>query len=154
MPAPRRPTSEAAKHDQVTEVVQSYESAFNRNDAKAMNALFSEDTVFVNFGGNLVFGADLLYQAQAHVFAPGGALEGIHVRYSVESVLFLSPDIAVVHARQRSATAGDRLSTTDKDPMESILQMTLMQDVQGRWRVRAAQNTPVTAPPMKPDGSH
>jgi uncharacterized protein (TIGR02246 family) len=108
----------------------------------------------VNFGGNLVFGAELLYRAQAHVFAPGGALENINVRYPIESVVFLTPDVAVIHARQRSATADGQSAAAEKDPMESILQMTLTQDAQGRWRIRVAQNTPVTAPPMKPDGGH
>ncbi|TDC38171.1 DUF4440 domain-containing protein [Actinomadura sp. KC345] len=81
----QRTTTERSEHDQLAAVVESYESAFNGNDAEAMNALFSEDAVFVNFGGNLVFGAELLYRAQAHVFAPGGALENISVRYLVES---------------------------------------------------------------------
>ncbi|GAA2332705.1 YybH family protein [Streptomyces violaceusniger] len=140
--------------DEIAELVTRYETAFNNNDAKAMNALFSKDTIFVNFGGNLVFGADLLYQAQAHVFAPGGALENISVRYLVESIVFLTPEVAVVHTRQRSADSDGQLPTDGHDPMESILHMTLMRDAQGHWRIRVAQNTPVTAPPMKPDGSH
>jgi uncharacterized protein (TIGR02246 family) len=149
----RGPAAAASARDQIAEVVTTYESAFNGNDARAMNALFSEDAIFVNFGGDLVFGADLLYRAQAAVFAAGGALENINVRYLIESLVFLTPDVAVVHARQRSAEPDGRLAAVDKDPMESILQMTLTQDVRGHWRVRVAQNTPVTVPPMKPDGS-
>ncbi|WP_279433637.1 hypothetical protein [Actinomadura sp. KC345] len=39
--------------------------------------------------------------------------------------MFITPEVAVVHARQRSANADGQLAVVEKDPMESILQMTL-----------------------------
>lgn len=142
-----RHLDEATKgREEIAEVMARYEAAFNQNDAEAMNALFSPDTIFVNFSGALVFGADRLYQAQSSVFSEGGPLEKITVRYLIESIVFLTPDVAVAHARQRSTTADGRLVPGDRDPMEGILTMTLTRNSDGDWRIRAAQNTPVAAP--------
>ncbi|WP_020628599.1 SgcJ/EcaC family oxidoreductase [Saccharomonospora halophila] len=138
-------TGPSGGKDEVAEVVAHYEAAFNGNDARGMNALFSSDTVFVNFSGTLVFGADRLYQAQSFVFAEGGPLADSTVRYTIENVAFLTPEVAVVHARQRSAGSDGRAEDTI-DPMEGILMMTLMRDAAGQWRIRMAQNTPVVAP--------
>jgi uncharacterized protein (TIGR02246 family) len=135
--------SDESDRKEIAEIVASYETAFNGNDAKAMNALFSDDTIFVNFGGNLVFGAEDLYRAQAFVFDPGGPLENVEVRYLVESIRFLTPDIAVAHTRQQSAD----LTSGATDQMASIFTLVLMRDEQRRWRIRVGQNTPVAAPP-------
>ncbi|GAA3161938.1 MULTISPECIES: SgcJ/EcaC family oxidoreductase [Streptomyces] len=134
----------ASREEEVAEVVARYEAAFNRNDAGAMNALFAPDTVFVNFSGTLVSGADRLHRAQSFVFAEGGPLAGITVRYTIENTAFLTPEVAVVHARQRSAGA-DGPTGSGSDPMEAVLTMTLMRDAAGQWRIRMAQNTPVAA---------
>lgn len=144
---------ETAARDEIILVIAAYEKAFSDNDAKGMNALFSDDTIFVNFNGNVVFGSEQLYRAQALVFEPGGALENIDVRYLVESLVFLAPDIAVAHTRQRSVEADGTLSNGDADPMQSILALVLVRDEQQGWRIRVGQNTPVTVPPMTPAGS-
>ncbi|MDT0441824.1 SgcJ/EcaC family oxidoreductase [Streptomyces johnsoniae] len=152
-PAPE--TAETAETAEIADVVRRYGAAFNGNDARAMNALFSRDAIFVNFGGGLVFGAEQLYRAQAFVFAPGGVLEHVRVTYQIESTVFLTRGIAVVHARQRTADADGRpVEARDGDPMEAVLMMTLVRDEEDGWRVRAAQNTPVTGPRVAPDGSH
>ncbi|WP_051831318.1 YybH family protein [Streptomyces violens] len=146
MTVDRRSAEVTKKQEEIVQVVTRYEAAFNQNDAEAMNALFSPDTVFVNFSGTLVFGAERLYQAQSSVFSEGGPLEKVTVRYLVESIVFLTPDVAVAHTRQRSTTADGRIVVSERDPMEGILTMTLMRNGAGDWRIRAAQNTPVAAP--------
>ncbi|SDK27840.1 conserved hypothetical protein [Actinopolyspora mzabensis] len=129
---------------EVAEVVARYEAAFNQNDARAMNALFSPDTVFVNFSGTVVSGAEQLYQAQSFVFAANGPLADITVRYTTENIAFLTPEVAVARARQRSVPSEERAAEAD-DPLEAILTMTLLRDAAGQWRIRMAQNTPVVA---------
>ncbi|MBW1598880.1 SgcJ/EcaC family oxidoreductase [Streptomyces sp. JJ38] len=128
---------------EVAEIVTRYEAAFNENDARAMNALFTSDAVFVNFSGTLVFGADRLYEAQSLVFAEGGPLADITVRYTIENFALLTPEVAVAHARQRSVES-DGQAENASDPMEGILTMTLIRDAAGQWRIRMAQNTPVS----------
>ncbi|MEU2872781.1 SgcJ/EcaC family oxidoreductase [Streptomyces olivoreticuli] len=134
----------SGQEEEIADVVARYETAFNQNDTRAMNSLFSPDAIFVNFSGNLVFGADRLYQAQSFVFANGGPLADIAVRYTIESIVFLTPEVGVAHARQRSAGADGQMEA-GRDPMAGILTMTLMRDAAGEWHIRLAQNTPVVA---------
>ncbi|NIJ10017.1 uncharacterized protein (TIGR02246 family) [Saccharomonospora amisosensis] len=125
-------------------LIKRYEHAFNTNDAKSMNALFVEDPVFVNFGGNLIDDRESLYRVQRFVFGSGGPLEDISVSYTVERITHLTAGLAVIHARQR--TLGADTATTDqprKDPMEAIF-MVVAELVGDEWRIRIGQNTPVT----------
>lgn len=130
-------TTTSESTDQVMAVLQQYQAAFNTNDAAAMNALFTTDASFVNFGGRLVIGRDALYQAQLVVFAPDGPLAGVRVTYTVEHLEFLDGSEAIVHARQRTA---DHDGT--RDPMEAIFTL-LVRRTDRRWRIRLGQNTPV-----------
>lgn len=148
---PPDPTIDAPQ-EAVLAVATAYETAFNTNDAAAMNALFTEDTTFVNFNGNLVFGAGPLHRAQAFVFDPGGALEDVYVRYLVEAVAFPVPECAIVHLRQRSSQADGTVIDAAPDPMEGILTLVLVRGEDDRWRIRAGQNTPVSGPPPQHDG--
>ncbi|MDA3646686.1 SgcJ/EcaC family oxidoreductase [Saccharopolyspora indica] len=125
----------------LTELIERYEHAFNTNDAKAMNDLFADTPVFVNFSGNLVKDKESLHRAQSFVFGPGGPLEAISVSYAVESITHLSAELAVIHARQRTR----RTETTDndrEDPMEAIF-MAVAQRTGGEWQIKIGQNTPV-----------
>lgn len=137
-------TKHDRRRDAVLEIAAAYEAAFNSNDARAMNSLFTDDATFVNFGGELVFGKEPLHQAQAAVFDRGGVLEHIHVRYLTEAVAFPDHDSALVHLRQRSARADRTLVDAMPDPMEGILTLVLVLTASGDWRIRAGQNTPVT----------
>lgn len=92
------------------DLIKRYERAFNAGDAKSMNALFVEDPVFVNFGGNLVDDRESLYRIQRFVFGPGGPLEDVSVSYTIERITHLTAGLAVIHARQRTLGA-DTAST-------------------------------------------
>lgn len=131
--------------DDPSALIGAYEQAFNTNDARAMNDLFAAEPIFVNFGGQLVYGKEDLYRAQEFVFGPGGPLEHVRVRYLVLSTIFLSTEVAVVHSRQRSLTADGALLDADADPLEAMFAVVLTRDG-GPWRIRVGQNTPVTRP--------
>ncbi|EHR53224.1 hypothetical protein SacmaDRAFT_5056 [Saccharomonospora marina XMU15] len=125
------------------DLIKRYERAFNTNDAESMNALFVEDPVFVNFGGNLVDDRESLYRVQRFVFGSGGPLEDVSVSYTIERITHLTAGRAVIHARQR--TLGADTASTDrprKDPMEAIF-MVVAELVGDEWRIRIGQNTPV-----------
>ncbi|WP_218018276.1 YybH family protein, partial [Nocardia shimofusensis] len=116
-----------------------YESAFNANDADAMNALFWEDSTFVNFSGGLVTGRDELLAKQRFVFAPGGPLHEVGVRYEHEASIELAPTIVQVVARQRTR---DGVDPAD-DPMHGLIILTA-ESRGDEWRIRTGQNTPVS----------
>ncbi|UFS99638.1 SgcJ/EcaC family oxidoreductase [Nocardia huaxiensis] len=117
-----------------------YEDAFNANDADAMNALFWEDRTFVNFSGSLVTDRDELLAKQRFVFAPGGPLHGVDVRYQQEATVALTPTVVQIVARQRGKDSDDAA----QDPMHGVIILTA--ELRGDdWRIRTGQNTPVAA---------
>ena len=124
--------------DELVAVLHRYEAAFNGNDVDAMNALFTEDSTFVNFSGVLVIGREELRRAQAFVFTAGGPLADVRVSYTAEHVAVLGGDHAVVHARQRTQS----VAPASPDPMEAVFTAVLVRTPDG-WRIRSGQNTPV-----------
>ena len=137
----RPSTGTPGRDSPLTSLLETYERAFNRNDALMMNGLFAEDCTFVSFGGNVVRGKEALHAAQVAVFEPDGPLASISVCYRPEHITMLSETVAVVHARQR--TLGDDGEPIDgPDPMEAVFTVTA-QRVDGRWLIRMGQNTPV-----------
>ncbi|NNH74804.1 SgcJ/EcaC family oxidoreductase [Nocardia uniformis] len=112
-----------------------YENAFNTNDADAMNALFWDDCTFVNFSGALVTDRSELLAKQRFVFAAGGPLHNISVRYGHEATVPLAPTVVQIVARQRTRDG--------IDPMHGVLILTA-EKRNTEWRIRLGQNTPVS----------
>lgn len=124
-------------NDAAVRVLEQYEGAFNSNDADGMNALFWEDTTFVNFSGSVAADRDDLLAKQRFVFGAGGPLHEVKVRYQVEKTIELAPGFLQVLARQRTLGSDDA-----RDPMHGVIVLTLEQRA-GEWRIRTGQNTPV-----------
>ncbi|MET0386625.1 MAG: SgcJ/EcaC family oxidoreductase [Polyangiales bacterium] len=142
MPDPDSKLADREEQKAVHALLARYEAAFNSKRPDEINALFTEDASFVNFGGNLVRGREALHRAQSVVLGPGGPLEHARVRYTVESTVFLTPEVAVLHARQRSAgSAADQVETT-RDPLHAIFVIVAQKRANG-WLIRTGQNTPV-----------
>jgi uncharacterized protein (TIGR02246 family) len=132
-------SSSSWRHE-VVELLERYESAFNANDARAMNHLFADGCAFVNFGGHLVEGKEALLAAQRAVFDPGGALEAVSVRYDPVRITELAPEVVALHARQRTLgwAAGE-----GRDPMAAVLLVVVRREAGGAASIVLGQNTPV-----------
>ena len=124
------------------EVIEQYEAAFNSNDAYAMNDLFAPDPVFVNFAGDMVLDKGVLLRAQQAVFSEGGPLAGIDVSYTVEKVTYLASDVAAVHSRQRSQPPNRTATDRRNDPLEAVF-LAVLRRTEAGWRIVLGQNTPV-----------
>lgn len=120
-------------------VLAQYEGAFNANDADGMNALFWEDSTFVNFSGSVAANRDDLLAKQRFVFGVGGPLHDVSVHYHLEKTIELAPDFVQVVARQRTRGSDDPA----QDPMHGVVILTLEQR-ESTWRIRTGQNTPVS----------
>lgn len=125
--------------DTAGRVLERYEGAFNSNDAEGMNALFWEDSTFVNFSGSVAVGRDELLGKQRFVFGAGGPLHDVSVEYHLEAAIELAPAIVQIVARQRTRGSADLKG----DPMHGVIILTLERR-DGEWRIRTGQNTPVT----------
>src|SRR5271166_556268 len=87
-------TEERALHNMVYQL----ESAWNAGDGDAFAALFADDADVIHILGGYYSGRDTIRAGHRMIF--GTIYKGSTVRYSVEKIKFLRPDIAVVSARQ------------------------------------------------------
>jgi uncharacterized protein (TIGR02246 family) len=76
----------------ITQLVKDYEAAYNRGDANAVAALYTEDAEYIGESGNVVSGRDIIEKLLAGKLAsnPGAKLE-----IDMKSVRLLSPDVVV-----------------------------------------------------------
>jgi len=76
----------------ITQLDRDYEAAYNRGDANAVAAFYTNDAEYVDEGGNSVSGRDAIEKLLAEEFAtdPGAKLQIVP-----EGVRVLSPDVLV-----------------------------------------------------------
>lgn len=100
-PAGARPAGDEAA---IRASAEEYVKAFNAGDAKAVAATWTDDGEFVDENGRKFHGRDAIEQEFAAIFAdePGAKIE-----VAIESIKFLTPDVAVESgtARARSSTS-------------------------------------------------
>ncbi len=79
------------------------ERAFNDNDADLLVAHFAENVTAVGVTGTRVVGRDAALEASRAAF--DGQLHDQQARYDVADVLFVRPDVALVHKDARAVDA-------------------------------------------------
>ena len=91
-PSPQVANSSALEIQSITQLDKDYEAAYNRGDANAVAAFYTNDAEYVDEGGNVVSGRDDIDKLLAEEFTtnPGAKLE-----IDVKSVRLLSPDVLV-----------------------------------------------------------
>lgn len=137
-------TDRAKDEALVREVVARAARAWDANDATAYAAEFTEDSDYVAFDGTLLRGREANRALHAGLF--DGVLYGTRMEGTIESIRFLTGDVAVVHltgsvvfAWQREVPKGRRSRNT----------WVLVRTADG-WRVAAFHNTRVR--PMAGEG--
>src|SRR5580704_13264323 len=91
-PSPQSANSSSPEIQSITQLDKDYQAAYNRGDANALAALYTNDAEYVDEGGKVVSGRDIVEKLLAEKFAsnPGAKLE-----IDVKSVRLLSPDVLV-----------------------------------------------------------
>ena len=90
--SPQVTNSSSAEIQAITQLDKDYEAAYNRGDANAVAAFYTDDAEYVNEGGNVVIGRDTIELLLTEEFAtnPGAKLQIIP-----EGVRVLGPDVLV-----------------------------------------------------------
>ena len=90
--APPVANSSSQETQAITQLDRDYEAAYNRGDANAVAAFYTNDAEYVDEGGNSVSGRDAIEKLLAQEFAtdPGAKLQIVP-----EGVRVLSPDVLV-----------------------------------------------------------
>jgi uncharacterized protein (TIGR02246 family) len=130
----------------IRKVLADYVETWNKHDMTAWGKLFTEDVDYVNRGGGWwksnrenVEGHQLIHNMLVR------QKQKMTYKSNVKKITFLKPDIAIVHATWEwpgfTMPSGEEV----KDFKGIITMVTVKQD--GRWLIRALQNTVTSIPP-------
>lgn len=121
----------------IREVVATYAENWNANDIVAWGELFTDDVDYVNRGGGWWKSNEenVAGHRRIHDQLEREGRE-MDLRLTVPSIEFLRPDIALVHVTSEWPGAGG----------EGGIMTMVMVEGDGRWRIRALQNTLVSSP--------
>ncbi|MEV4142070.1 SgcJ/EcaC family oxidoreductase [Amycolatopsis sp. NPDC049691] len=115
-----------------TAVLDSLADAWNRGDADAYGAHFTEDATYVTFVGTRYQGRDDIAGSHRVLFEK--FLKGTKLAHEVLDVRHLGPDVVVV------STAGDTYKGARPRKLAKVQTYTLVRDGE-RWLVAAFHNT-------------
>jgi uncharacterized protein (TIGR02246 family) len=132
-------SDEKALHGMVYQL----EGAWNAADAVGFAALFGEDADFIHILGGYYTGRAAIEAGHRMIF--GTIYKGSTVRYSVERIRFLRPDVAVVFLRQfLQFREGGVANELEARPT------IIAEKVDESWRIAALQSTRITEAGVTP----
>lgn len=118
-------------------LVYQLESAWNAGDGDAFAGLFTEDADVIHILGGYYSGREAIRAGHRMIF--GTIYKGSSVRYSVEKIKFLRPQIALVFLRQHlEFAAGAPVEELDARPT------IVAEKIDDKWRIVALQNTRIS----------
>lgn len=118
-----------AELDAIRRVVDVVEHAQNNELPDEFLALFRADAIWTTGGGKRLYGLDEIAAFTRQVL-PGG-MRGMSMRFELEHVLFIRPDVAAVKLRQVYTTP---------DGLDVGSPLWVMAKEDGRWLLTACQN--------------
>lgn len=123
----------------LVERVAELERTQQQEDVQGFLNLFDPLAVWVTGGGKRLIGLDVISDFTRSVL-PGAMSDG-SVKYEVEHVLFISPDVALTGVRQQYVDRED-------NPISAGLPSYVWRRTDGGWRIITGQNTTVEIPQL------
>lgn len=119
------------------EMVYHLEAAWNAADGQSFAEAFSEDADFIHILGGYYTGRAAIEAGHRMIF--GTIYKGSTVRYSVEKIRFIRPDVAIVYLRQfLQFFEGGAASDLEARPT------IVAEKRDGKWQIVNLQNTRIT----------
>jgi uncharacterized protein (TIGR02246 family) len=136
-------TDEAA----IRAVIDRFMDAWNRHDAKAFAAVFSDDADFTNWRGTGASGRQKIEDFHAPMFAT--LFSKSRQEYTVIKTRFVRPDVAAVDVHWKMTGAIDAQGNLRPD-REGLLSFVIAKNA-GRWEIAVMHNLDISAlpPPAK-----
>ena len=125
------PSDEQAVRDLFRELLE----AWGRGDGPAYGALFTEDADYVAFDGSNRRGSQAIASEHQQLFDTW--LKGTRLVEQIDSLRFLAPDVALVHATGGTIFPGQR----DERGRRPSIQTLVAVKRDGTWRFTAFHNT-------------
>ena len=113
------------------------EAAWNAADGQGFAEAFAEDSDFIHILGGYYKGRAAIEAGHRMIF--GTIYKGSAVRYSVEKIRFLRPDVGIVFLRQYlQFREGGALTELEARPT------VIAEKRDGKWQIVLMQNTRIT----------
>lgn len=134
----------AADEKAIQAVVAAYGETWNRHDMKAWGKLFTDDVDYVNRFGGWWKGNKTNVEEHVRFHAMWKKQnQGMDWVATAEKISFLTPDIALVHATSK----WPGFTTPSGEKLKGGILTLVMVKQDGKWLVRALQNTLIDPPP-------
>jgi uncharacterized protein (TIGR02246 family) len=125
----------------VQNILQQFETAWNHYDSVSIGALFVEDATFIHIFGGQLDGRSAIEASHRVIFDT--IYKGSIATFTLRSIRFVRPDVAVVFARaQVKCKEGGSRPEIETRPTLVVVKE------QAMWRVVAFQNTKITEVPI------
>lgn len=139
-----KPTTSPAESSQIDittllERVAELERTQQQEDVEGFLALFDSLAVWVTGGGKRLIGLDIISDFTRAVL-PGAMSDG-SVKYAVEHILFISPDVALTGVRQQYVDL-------EGNPTSAGLPSYVWHRTNQGWKIIVGQNTATENPSM------
>jgi uncharacterized protein (TIGR02246 family) len=128
------PAGQANDEAAVRAAVAAYVAAYNRGDAKAVAAFWSDNGLWISPDGQRVQGRAAIEKELAAMFTEG---KGLHIEVLDSSIRFLTADVAVEEGKVRVTKPGEA-------PTESTY-IALQVKQAGQWKLDSVRETEVPA---------
>ena len=134
----------------IRDIVAKTEAAWNAGDAAGFCAAMADDVDFINVVGEHRHGREAVERAHRFIFDT--LYKGSRVRFAVDGIRFVRPDVALVfiHARLNArvqlsavASATRQIQMSDESHESEARPTMVMHEDGGNWRIVAFQNTSV-----------
>jgi uncharacterized protein (TIGR02246 family) len=120
--------------DAIRELLDRQVEGWDAGDAEAYASVFTPDADYVTFLGSHYKGRGAIAASYAPLFKK--FLKGSRLEFEITQLRFLTPDVALVHAKGAVAKGGGRRSRRN-----TRVNTTIAVRTDGRWLFAASQNT-------------
>ncbi len=130
-------TERTADEEAIRDLFRRLLDDWGRGDGNAYGSRFTEDADYVAFDGSRTAGRRAIATSHQQLFDK--YLKGTRLTGQVESVRFLGPDVALVHATGGTVMRGKSRPSPERDSIQTLVAMS---DGDG-WRFAAFHNSRV-----------
>ena len=123
-------------------MLQAEQDAWNKNDAVAYAAAFTDDVDFINIRGQIFSGRPAV--AQVHTMIFGGPFKGRNIVIALRSFKLLAPGVALVDTDQTVTNYGGLppgIVPTATGTLFTHFKYIAVKQIDGTWAFSSGQNT-------------
>lgn len=130
----------APDEEPIQEILQQMEAAWNAYDSVSSAALFAEDANFIQIFGGQLDGRPAIEAAHRVIFET--IYRGSHASFTLRSIRFVRPDVAIVFARAH-VKFNENNETREIETRPTLIVV----KEEAKWQIVTFQNTKISEVP-------